>query len=426
MLRLRLPFGPARGLSRRNTEKGRLRPIAGLGLTLGGLAAILYSALLGVTPALAHHPVISGTSSCLENGTWTATFTVGNSENDLGQETRFSGSGPAEYPGKAMRINAISATAGSLSGLAVNSVVSNNGSGSAVVSGISGSTTSVTLSVTGFWRYRPVGSSGDYTAVTDSQSGAVSRPVSGCTPSPTSTPTQTVTVTRTATPTATATFTPTATPPIFLFPNLIIDKVGPAIVTHGTSPLGAADYSILVGNVGSVPTTGTVLVTDFLPNGLTNVSLFGSGWACSISFIVGPTNGTAFSCFRSDPLAAGAFYPPISIDFVAPLNVCGSIFNVAHVSGGGDPGGDPDAQDSALTTVIGCSFFVTPVFTPQIVTVQVQRVIVQQPVAAGSVLRLPSAGQGPPVASKAWLAGIPAVAAGVALLFSARRLQRRR
>ncbi len=410
-----------------DSERGRLGPVAALGLALAAIA-VLLGALLSATPAYAHHPEISGRSSCLPDGTWTVIFSVGNSENDLTKETRFSGSGPPDHPGRAMRINAISASAGTLSGLGVNSVVANGGSSNATVSGIPGATTSVTLSVTGFWRYRDAGSSDSYTAVTDSRSGSVSRPAGGCTPAtatptntPTRTPTPTSTPTFTPTPTSTPTFTPTATPPV-LFPDLLIDKAGPASVVEGTSLSGSADYSIFVRNIGPVATTGTVVVTDFLPNLLTSVSVSGSGWFCSPNFLAGPTAGAAFSCSRSDSLPSGVTYPLITVDFVAPNDVCGLISNVALVSGGGDPGGDPDSQDSATTNVIGCT---TIVVTP-VVRVEVQRIIVQQPaIAEVSVLRLPAAGHGSPAKSDAWLLGVVALASGGGLLLLSRRLRRR-
>ena len=48
-------------------------------------------------------------------------------------------------------------------------------------------------------------------------------------------------------------------------------------------------------------------VTDTLEPGLTlNGPVTGTGWACG-------TSGATITCTRSDPLAAGSDYPPISI-----------------------------------------------------------------------------------------------------------------
>ena len=49
-------------------------------------------------------------------------------------------------------------------------------------------------------------------------------------------------------------------------------------------------------------TSGTVTVTDTLPLGFTLVSMAGTGWTC-------PDN----TCTRTDGLAGGASYPPITV-----------------------------------------------------------------------------------------------------------------
>ncbi|MFI6284533.1 right-handed parallel beta-helix repeat-containing protein [Streptomyces sp. NPDC051018] len=64
-------------------------------------------------------------------------------------------------------------------------------------------------------------------------------------------------------------------------------------------------YTITAGNAGPGPTDGsTVTVTDVLPRGLTAVSMTGTGWTCDV---------TTLTCTRSDTLAAGATYPPITL-----------------------------------------------------------------------------------------------------------------
>jgi hypothetical protein len=87
---------------------------------------------------------------------------------------------------------------------------------------------------------------------------------------------------------------------------------------------GAA-YSIVVGNSsGAAATTGTVTVTDTPVPALTVESMSGSGWACS---------GT--SCTRSDGLAGGASYPPITALVNIAPDASAYIINAAGVSGGG-------------------------------------------------------------------------------------------
>ncbi|BCB87549.1 cell wall anchor protein [Phytohabitans suffuscus] len=55
------------------------RPIAVVGAAVLGLAAGVALS----SPASAHHPIVSGTGSCIVDGKWTATWTVFNSEDDL-------------------------------------------------------------------------------------------------------------------------------------------------------------------------------------------------------------------------------------------------------------------------------------------------------------------------------------------------------
>jgi uncharacterized repeat protein (TIGR01451 family) len=88
-------------------------------------------------------------------------------------------------------------------------------------------------------------------------------------------------------------------------------------------------YTITLNNkAGKIATNGIVSVQDFLPSGLVATAVTGSGWSCS---------GTTFvNCTRSDPLAAGGTYPPITMT----VNVNGgvpSVTNSVSVSGGGDP-----------------------------------------------------------------------------------------
>ena len=69
-------------------------------------------------------------------------------------------------------------------------------------------------------------------------------------------------------------------------------------------------------------------VTETPPPGLTVTALSGNGWACTVA------TGT---CTRSDALASGASYPPITVrTSVASGVAAGVVTNTAVVSGGGD------------------------------------------------------------------------------------------
>src|SRR6202011_4891281 len=67
------------------------------------------------------------------------------------------------------------------------------------------------------------------------------------------------------------------------------------------SQSGAA-YTITLTNTGSLPTVGSVTITETAPNGLALVSLAGAGWACS-----------ANTCTRNDGVSAGTAYPAITV-----------------------------------------------------------------------------------------------------------------
>ncbi|MCX8070846.1 MAG: isopeptide-forming domain-containing fimbrial protein [Candidatus Binatia bacterium] len=67
----------------------------------------------------------------------------------------------------------------------------------------------------------------------------------------------------------------------------------------GTFRVGeTATYTLVVRNVGMLPTSGTVTVTDSLPNGLTYVSATGAGWSCNAS-------GPLVTCTHAGVLSPG-------------------------------------------------------------------------------------------------------------------------
>ena len=91
-----------------------------------------------------------------------------------------------------------------------------------------------------------------------------------------------------------------------------------------------AQYAITVSNVGVVPSSGMVSITDVLPAGLTATSIGGSGWTCTQP--AGP-------CSRSDPLAPGASYPVITLTVDVATNPPSPLVNVVKLAGGGDLNG---------------------------------------------------------------------------------------
>jgi uncharacterized repeat protein (TIGR01451 family) len=108
-------------------------------------------------------------------------------------------------------------------------------------------------------------------------------------------------------------------------PNLAITKSHPGDFTTGQP----GTYNITVSNTGSAATSGTVTLTDFLPQGMTAISLSNSGWNCTAL----PT--TNLTCTRSDSLAPGGSYPVLTIT-VSVGNCTSMEINTAEVTGGGD------------------------------------------------------------------------------------------
>jgi hypothetical protein len=77
--------------------------------------------------------------------------------------------------------------------------------------------------------------------------------------------------------------------------------------TGGFAPGGTGTYVLNVSNRPQAgPTTGPVTVTFPVPGGMTPTTATGTGWTCTIS-------GQNVSCTRSDVLAPGAGYPPLSV-----------------------------------------------------------------------------------------------------------------
>jgi uncharacterized repeat protein (TIGR01451 family) len=126
-------------------------------------------------------------------------------------------------------------------------------------------------------------------------------------------------------------------------PDLSISKTHVGNFTQGQT---GATYTLTVQNVGTIASTGAVTVNDALPAGLTATAIGGTGWTCTL---------TPLACSRSDALAAGASYPPITLTVNVGSGVSGTLTNTATVSGGGDT--TPPNNSASDPTVINA---VTP------------------------------------------------------------------
>jgi uncharacterized repeat protein (TIGR01451 family) len=108
-------------------------------------------------------------------------------------------------------------------------------------------------------------------------------------------------------------------------PDLIISK------THAGNNFTQGDtgdaYIITVTNSGNAATVGTVSVVDALPAGLTATAISGAGWTTDLG---------SLTCTRSESLAAGAGYPPITVIVDVATNAAANLTNTVNVSGGGE------------------------------------------------------------------------------------------
>ena len=136
--------------------------------------------------------------------------------------------------------------------------------------------------------------------------------------------------------TVTATFTTGSAPTP---PSLSV-----AVTNSGSFTLGesGATYTVAVSNAaGAAATNGPVLVWDFIPSGLTLDSMAGTGWTC-----------TDNSCTRSDALAGGASYPPITVTVEVGTAATSPQLNTATVNGGGSA---PVSATDATTITEGAA-----------------------------------------------------------------------
>jgi uncharacterized repeat protein (TIGR01451 family) len=111
--------------------------------------------------------------------------------------------------------------------------------------------------------------------------------------------------------------------------DLTVTKTHTGNFTQGQ--IGAT-YTLTVNNIGVAATSGTVTAIDTLPNGLTATAASGSGWTCTLNQ---PASGQV-QCTRSDALATGSSYPPITITVDVAANAPASVTNTVNIAGGGE------------------------------------------------------------------------------------------
>lgn len=104
-------------------------------------------------------------------------------------------------------------------------------------------------------------------------------------------------------------------------PDLTISKTHSGNFTAGQTN---AAYTVTVSNTGATakPASSLVTVTDTAPVGMTIVGMAGSGWSCS----------SLPACTRSDALAGGASYPPITVTVAVAAGASSPLVNSVAVT----------------------------------------------------------------------------------------------
>jgi hypothetical protein len=119
-------------------------------------------------------------------------------------------------------------------------------------------------------------------------------------------------------------------------PDLTLSKTHNGTFQKG----GNGSFSILVTNAGSTASSGSLTLTETPPAGMSINSMSGSGWTY---------NATNQTCSRSDSLAAGASYPPVTVNVTFNTNAATDLTNTASISGGGDANPSNNTSSDAVT-----------------------------------------------------------------------------
>jgi uncharacterized repeat protein (TIGR01451 family) len=109
-------------------------------------------------------------------------------------------------------------------------------------------------------------------------------------------------------------------------PDLSMGKAFAGVVAPGE----VVTYTLTVTNSGAAASRGEVVVTDPMPPTVSFGAPSGPGWSCV------QTPDFEVTCRRSDPLAPGASYPPITLSGTVLAVPAGGLVNTSTVTGGGD------------------------------------------------------------------------------------------
>jgi uncharacterized repeat protein (TIGR01451 family) len=132
--------------------------------------------------------------------------------------------------------------------------------------------------------------------------------------------------------------------------DLTVTKSHTGNFTQGQT---GATYTLTVNNIGAAATSGTVTAIDTLPSGLTATAASGTGWTCTLNQ---PVAGQV-QCTRSDALAAGSSYPPITVTVNVAANAAANVTNTVIVAGGGETNvsNDTASDPTTITPLVSIS-----------------------------------------------------------------------
>jgi uncharacterized repeat protein (TIGR01451 family) len=138
-------------------------------------------------------------------------------------------------------------------------------------------------------------------------------------------------------------------------PDVTIDKSHAGTFVRG----GQGTFKLLVSNVGGRATSGAVVIDDTLPSGLAVVSASGANWACSVD-----TTANALHCERSDSLAVGAAYEPVSVVVNVLESAPDTIVNTGITGGGGETNTSNNRDDDTVTVTSSADVAIVKSVTP--------------------------------------------------------------
>jgi len=132
-------------------------------------------------------------------------------------------------------------------------------------------------------------------------------------------------------------------------------------ISHDTNPSGGtftpnmanpATYTLLVQNIGTAQTSGTVVVTDNFNLGVRATAIQGNNWTCDS---IAPGGVQVVNCSRSDSLAPGQSYDPILISVAIDANACPSATDRPVLTLSGKTQNIPPTDQVPLRGCIGLS-----------------------------------------------------------------------